>query len=196
MDQSLSQSSPSLFPLIMGLLVAAAILSAVMWLIRRRRAARSVTSRLRQASDGLLAGVLIPNADAGQIHIDYAVLTRQGIVLVDVRDVTGHVFGSETMQDWTVLERSQRFTFSNPLPPLYDRVAAVKRMLPTMPVRGVVAFTSRADFSKGFPPNVVMLDRLLDDLAAMRRSTDGPAPELLQDGWAQLQREAARSRRG
>ena len=94
------------------------------------------------------------------------------------------------MQDWTVLGRNQRFTFSNPLPALYDRVAAVRRLLPDIPVRGCVAFTSRANFSKGFPPNVVMLDALLGELAAARNSADGPPAELLQSAWSRLRQEA------
>lgn len=195
MDPTLSQSSPAVSPLVLGLFVTAVVLAALIWLVLRRRAARSVIRRLRQAGDDLLDAVLIPNADAGQIHIDYAVLTRQGIVVVDVRDVAGHVFGSETMQDWTVLARSQRFTFANPLPALYDRVAAVRRLLPEVPVRGVVAFTSRADFSKGFPPNVAILDKLLSELAATRSASDGPAPELLQAAWAKLRQEAAKNQR-
>ena len=139
------------------------------WYVRHR-SAMSIPARLRRAGDDLLAGVLIPNADTGQIHVDFALLTRHGIMIVDVRDIAGHVFGSETMQDWTVLGRNQRFTFSNPLPALYDRVAAVRRLLPDIPVRGYVAFTARADFSKGFPPNVVMLEALLGELAAARSS--------------------------
>ena len=34
------------------------------------------------------------------------------------------------MQDWTVISDRQRYTFSNPQPGLYDRMAAVKRLLP------------------------------------------------------------------
>ena len=60
-----------------------------------------------------------------RIHIDYLLLTRQGVIVLDVRDVAGHVFGSEPMQEWTVLGRKRRFTFANPLPQLYDRMAAV-----------------------------------------------------------------------
>lgn len=160
------------------------------WLALRRRAARNVANRLRQAGDDLLAGVLLPNADAGQIHVEYAVLTRREVVVVDVRDIAGHVFGSEGMQDWTVLERNRRFTFPNPLPALYDRVAAVRRLVPEVPVRGVVAFSPRAQFSKGFPPHVVMLEVLLQELTAAKSATDGPPQDVMRAAWSQLGREA------
>lgn len=166
------------------------------WWIRRRRAAGSVRARLEEAGDGLLAGVLIPNAEAGQIHLEFAVLTRQGIVVVDVRDVAGNIFGSETMHEWTVLARSRRFTFANPLPTLYDRIAAVRRLLPDVPVQGYVAFTSSADFSKGFPPNVMMVDRLIDEITAARSAPNGPPADLLQAGWDRLREEAVSAQVG
>ena len=164
---------------------------ACIWWYLRQQAARSIAARLKQASDGLLAGILVPGVDGGHIHLEYAALTRQGIVIVDVRDVAGNVFGSEPMQEWTVLGRKRRFTFANPLPALYDRIAAVKRLVPDVPVRGAVAFTARAEFSKGFPPNVVMLDTLLADLAAARNITDGLSPELLRGAWERLGQSAA-----
>jgi hypothetical protein len=179
-------------PVLLALAAALAVLAALAWFMWRRRAARSVTHRLRQSGDALLSDFLLPDADTGQIHVGYAVLTRRGIVLVDVRDVAGHVFGSETMQEWTVLAENRRFTFANPLPPLYDRLAAVRRVVPDVPVRGVVAFTTRAEFSKGHPPNVTMLDRLLEDLAGARGAHDAPPLELLQAAWEKLRQEAAR----
>jgi hypothetical protein len=172
----------------LGLLAAAA---GIAWWLARRRAAASLPARLRKAADDVLEGVLVPNADAGQIHLEFALLTRAGLVVVDVRDVSGNVFGSETMQEWTVLDRSRRFTFANPLPPLYDRVAAVRRIVPDLPVRGVVAFTAQAAFTKGFPPNVVLVDSLLAEIAAARASPDGPAADALQAGWAALRAAAA-----
>jgi hypothetical protein len=166
--------------------------AGVAWWLARRRAARSLPARLRQACDDVLHGVLVPNAEAGQIHLDYVLLTRSGIVVVDVRDVAGNVFGSETMQEWTVLAQNRRDTFANPLPPLYDRVAAVRRIVPDLPVRGVVAFTPRATFTKGLPPNVTLVEGLLAELAAARASPDALPSELLQAGWATL-RGAAQS---
>jgi hypothetical protein len=177
-------------------IVAAGLVLLLTWWYLRRRAAASIPGRLRRAGDDMLAGVLIPNAETGQIHLEFALLTRQGIVIVDVRDIAGHVFGSETMQDWTVLGRNQRFTFPNPLPALYDRTAAVRRLLPDVPVRGWVAFTPRAQFSKGFPPNVMMLDALIKDVAAAREARDGPPADLLRAAWTRLREEAVAAQVG
>jgi len=174
----------------LGLLGMAALAGAATWWHVRRRRAGSVPARLARVSQALLSGVLIPHVEGGHIHLQHVLLTRQGILVVDLRDIVGHVFGSESMQEWTVLDRSHRSTFSNPLPALYDRMAAVRRLVPEVPVRGLVVFTPGADFSKGYPPNVAMLDGLLEELGSMAESHDDPPADLLEGAWGRLAREA------
>ncbi len=184
-------TTPSRLPLLvaLGSLVVAGLLAAALWWYIRRRRAGSIPVRLQRVTEDLLSGVLIPHLEGGQIHLEYLLLTRQGIVVMDLRDVVGHVFGSDSMQEWTVLDRSRRATFANPLPPLYDRVAAVSRLVPDVPVRGVVAFTAAARFSKGFPPDVTTLDALLEELARSRESGDELPGDVLGTAWERLRRE-------
>lgn len=193
MDQPSNLPFPVGWPLILAASVVVVLAAAVVWWVLRRRAARTIQARLRQACEEILSSVLIPNAETGQIHIEYALLTGKGIVVVDLRDVGGNVFGSESMQEWTVLDSGKRFTFPNPLPVLYDRVAAVRRLLPETPVRGCVVFTARARFSKGLPPNVVLIDDFLAGLATERDAPDGAAKTVLQQSWSRLRAQAVES---
>lgn len=170
----------------LGVLGLLGVAGAGTWWYLRRRQSRSIPARLKRASDALLSAVLIPHVEGGYIHMEHVLLTRQGLIVLDLRDITGHVFGSEAMQEWTVLDHSRRSTFTNPLPALYDRMAAVRRLVPEVPVRAVVAFTSSASFSKGYPPNVVMLDSLLDELGEMAGSYDEVPAELLASAWSRL----------
>lgn len=187
-------AGPGLDVRVLGAVMLAIVLvvAVIAWQMARRRKARSVSHRLSAASQEVLAGALLPDAEGGQIHIQYLALTRRDILVVDYRDVAGHVFGSESMQEWTVLGRKSRTTFANPLPALYDRVAAVRRIAPGRPVRGVVAFGARALFSKGFPPNVVMLDALLADLSADGPEPDAALAEAIRSGWESLRTQARR----
>jgi len=144
-----------------GLLLAA---GAIWWwrVVQRRR--RDIDRRLRDASTGILANFVIPDGNGEEIQVQYALLTARGILIIDVKDVEGHVFGSEAMQDWTVIADDRRFTFANPQPGLWDRVAAVKRLAPEVPVIGFVGFTGRARFTKGQPRSVTLLEPLLQEL--------------------------------
>ena len=148
------------------------VLAVVLVVMYRRRVARDPERRLRAAANDFLSGFIIPNGDDGEIHIEYALLTQRGIIVVDLKDVDGNVFGSDSMQDWTVISDRRRFTFSNPQYPLYDRLAAIKRAAPEVPVTGYVAFMHRAHFNKGKPSDVILLETLIDELQREKKSAD------------------------
>ena len=170
------------------LATAALLLIVLIWLIRRRRAA-DIEQRLARISTDLISNVLIPDGEGGEIHLEHVLLLPGEMLLLDVRDLAGTVFGSDSMQDWTVIDGSRRFTFSNPQHALYDRVAALRRLLPDVPVRGVIAFTARANIAKGTPSDVVALDVLIAELGSTTKSSAGPAA-LLREGWEKLRNEA------
>ena len=62
------------------------------------------------------------------------------------------------MSDWTVMGRGRRYTFDNPQPALYDRIAAVKALVGDFPVEGRLLFSNLGKFTKGMPKYVMMLD--------------------------------------
>ncbi len=181
-----SNSQPLL--LLVGLVVAMFAVLIVLYL-RRKRSERSSLLRLRRVTDELLSDFIIPNSDDGEIHIEHAALTPSGILVLDMKDVKGNVFGSDAMQDWTVLADQRRFTFSNPQQFLYDRMAAVQRLLPNVPVRGFVVFSAGAEFSKGLPSNVILFDDLVKQEDAARDPKNRTA-ENYRVAWDQLRHEA------
>jgi hypothetical protein len=160
------------------------------WAWRRHRERRSLDRRIRELARAVLNDFVLPDGNGGEILVHYALLTPAGIVVLDIKDVDGNVFGSEGMQDWTVIARDRRYTFVNPQPGLWDRVAAIKRIVPEdMPVSGVIAFTGRARFAKGRPQGVVMLDEWLTGLSAAKDQPAAAADDHLAC-WDRL-REAA-----
>ena len=84
-----------------------------------------------------LRDVLVPDGQGAALHVDFLLLTARGIIVIDLRDVAGNIFGGDQMSEWTVMHRAQRFTFANPQPGLYDRIAAVRALAQGMPVEGL-----------------------------------------------------------
>ncbi|MGI9290712.1 MAG: nuclease-related domain-containing protein, partial [Gammaproteobacteria bacterium] len=140
--------------------MAAIILLAILFIYIFIRRSLETRARFRKASIAFLSDFLIPDGEDGEIHIENAMLTKRGIIIVNIKDVAGNVFGSDTMDEWAVITGEQRYTFSNPQDGLYDRTAAVKRIVTDVPVEGYIAFTDTAVFGKGFPKQVVNLSTL------------------------------------
>lgn len=167
------------------ILVLAIVLAQLIF----KRKAEEPPARFRKVSKAYLSHFLIPDGQGGEIHIEHALLCPRGIVIIDVKDVAGNIFGSDAMQDWTVITGKSRFTFANPQNGLFDRTAAVAHLLPDVPVKGYVAFGARGKFTKGLPGHVVGLDQLVRELAAELRS-GGEAIDAYWPAWEKL-RDAA-----
>jgi hypothetical protein len=173
----------------LGLTFAATALVVILWLIIFRRKAKQPHARFRKVGKAYLRNFLIPDGEGGEIHIEHAFLSARGIIVVDVKDVDGNVFGSDAMQDWTVITGKHRFTFANPQSGLLDRTAAIAHLVSDVPVEGYVAFTERAKFTKGLPKYVVALDELIDELGKETRSMPS-AVDAYWPAWEKLQSEA------
>jgi hypothetical protein len=108
------------------------------------------------------------------------------VVVIDLRDVKGNIFGGDQMAEWTVMDGAQRFTFTNPQSALYDRIAAVKAIAGDVPVEGRIVFTRRGKFPKGLPKWTLMLDTLRPEFAAADFGAPEPAAAQYREGWQRL----------
>jgi hypothetical protein len=141
-----------------GLVVA---LGAGYWAARayqRHARRKALLARLERVAFEAAHQVLVPDGMGGFIHIDHLLLTPRGVLVLDTRRVAGLIFGGDQMSDWTVMGRGHRYTFDNPQPALYDRIAAVKALVGDTPVEGRLLFSNAGKFTKGFPKWVLMLD--------------------------------------
>jgi hypothetical protein len=146
------------------LAVAAVMILALLWFLVRALRLRSADRRLHQGivsvSLEYLHNVLVPDGNGAVMHVDYLLLTSRGIVVIDLRDQRGNIFGGDQMTQWTVMNGATRTTFQNPQHALYDRVAAVRALAGELPVEGRILFTRRAKFPKGLPRWTLMVDSL------------------------------------
>jgi hypothetical protein len=108
-----------------ALVLIAALLLLWRW-YRRRRARLALLSAVTAGAFQYLQDVLVPDGQGLMLHVDFLLLTSRGVVVIDMRNIAGNIFGGDQMTDWTVMHRSARFTFANPQAALYDRIAAVR----------------------------------------------------------------------
>jgi hypothetical protein len=171
--------------------LAGAALLLLVWLIYRHyNRGDRVQQVLDEISYDRINDLLIPNGDEGEIQIDHLLLTSQGLLILDMKDVVGSVFGSDKMQDWTVISEERRYTFPNPQAALYDRIAAVRHIVRQVPVAGRVLFRDGAEFTKGVPDLVSDLDELLSEFGEEDKVAAKVKVEAFKPHWDLIRKAA------
>jgi Nuclease-related domain len=170
-------------------LVLLALLGWGFWELRAYRIRKAIDAAIESIAYEMLKNVLVPNGNGGQIHIHYLLLTQRGLLVVDLLDHPGAVFGGDQMIEWTVIGKKRRFTFANPQHALYDRMAAVRQLTGEVPVDGRLLFTTRSDFPKGKPRYVVRIDELTEDLPVVDTAR-GNITAAFGDVWANVKKNA------
>ena len=185
MDE-LSKLPPTAWLLIAA---AAALGFAAAWAwrwYRQYRARRLLRAAVTAGAADHLIDTLVPDGMGGAFHVDFLLLTLRGVVVIDLRDVKGNIFGGDQMAEWTVMDGSRRFTFTNPQSALYDRIAAVKAVAGDVPVEGRIVFTRRGKFPKGLPKWTLMIDALRTEFPAADFESPAESARRFRDGWQRL----------
>jgi hypothetical protein len=165
------------------------VLGGRAWVVRRRDARR--VARVTAGAADYLRNVLVPDGNGGDYHLDFVLLTSRGIVIIDMRDFVGIVFGGDQMTAWTLMTGPSRTTFVNPQAGLYDRIASVKAIATDTPIEGRIVFTKRAKFPKGLPRFTVMLESVAAEFPKLGAAELEIAVAKYRPGWARL-KEAAK----
>lgn len=175
-------------PWILGTLIL-----LLLWLLYRYRWRRG--GRLEQVLNDIgfdrIHNLVIPNGDDGEILIDQLLLTSEGLLILEVKEVEGAVFGSDKMQDWTVISADRRYTFPNPQHGLYDRIAAVRQIVRQVPVAGRVLFLEGAEFTKGAPGLVATLDELVAEFGEKNKKAATVNIEAFRPHWELIKNKGA-----
>jgi hypothetical protein len=169
-----------------GALVFVAALLVGWRIYRHRRAQAAKLRAVTGSAYEYLRDVLLPDPQGIPLHLDFLLLTARGIVVIDLREVTGNVFGGDQMDDWTVINGSQRFTFANPQAALYDRQASVRLVARDTPVEGRIVFGGRSVFPKGLPTHTRLLAALAGDFPQVDRQAAPPLPDSWRTDWESL----------
>jgi hypothetical protein len=170
--------------------VVVALVVLIWFLVRRAKGGNRLKRVLTEISHDRIDDLLIPNGDEGEIQIDHLLLTSQGLLIVDIKDAVGTVFGSDKMQEWTVISDERRYTFSNPQAALYDRIAAVRHIVRQVPVTGRILFLDGADFTKGVPGLVCNLDDLLKEFGEADKAAAKVKVDAFKPHWDLIRKEA------
>jgi Nuclease-related domain len=152
---------------------------------------RRLFATVKAISADYLHDIVIPDGLDGHIHLDLVLLTKQGILVLDIKDHRGSVFAGANMEQWTVMDGPRRISVRNPLGALHDRVHAVRQLVRNeVPVEGCAVFTGEARFVKGRPEGVVLLAELHATFGT-RNDGDERSVEAFRTRWQRIREAAA-----
>jgi hypothetical protein len=167
-------------PLWLWVVFALGVIGAAVYFIREKvrqvRARRAIDNVISSVAFDELRNVLLPIGTGDQIHLNYLLLTQKGLLVIDLFDAHGMICAGEKMEQWSLFGPKRHFMITNPLPMLYDRVAAVRQFAgDDVPVEGRIVFSIRGEFPKGRPEAVIRLDELQDQFPGVERAAGGAA---------------------
>lgn len=124
------------------------------------RGERIVAGRLRRGlPEGyrMLNDVYLPLRDGTTTQIDHVVVSEFGVFVVETKNYSGWIFGSEDSAKWTQTIYRTKNSFQNPIRQNYRHICALSETLhiPKNLLIGVVAFTGDCEFKTEMPRGVV-----------------------------------------
>lgn len=177
------------------LIIAAVVLFLLTMLLLRRRRHKTQSNQLDKVLRPLLKeevrAVVIPDGIGGLIEIDRLILTERGLLVIETYPISGHLFGSEQIDQWTQITEGRSFKFANPLRHIHNAKYALQLLAPKVPIYSRVVFTAASDFPKGRPEDVSTLQSLEQDLQAMREAPKMSATSQL--AWQRVLRIARKN---
>lgn len=89
----------------------------------------------------ILHNVLL-KTERGSSQIDYVVVSVYGVFIIEVKNYTGWITGSETTSQWTQTIYHSKHHFMNPIHQNYGHVKAIEALIndPSVPIFPIVTF--------------------------------------------------------
>jgi len=96
------------------------------------------------------------NTPDGTTQIDHVFLSPYGIFVLETKNLSGWIFGSEKQAQWTQKLYKRTFKFQNPLRQNYKHLKALEATLGVNPehLHSVVTFVGGSTFKTEVPANV------------------------------------------
>lgn len=120
------------------------------------RRVKSVTLQLDPDSYTIFHNVTLPTP-TGTTQIDHIIISTFGIFVIETKNYSGWIFGSEKSSYWTQVIYKNKNKFQNPLRQNYKHIKTLQ-MLTQLPLKffhSVIVFTGDATFKTDLPTNVI-----------------------------------------
>ncbi|MHC9511018.1 nuclease-related domain-containing protein [Kangiella sp. M94] len=120
------------------------------------RRVKSASSRLDPTKYTIFHDVTLPTSD-GTTQIDHIIISRKGIFVIETKNYSGWIFGSEKNRFWTQVIYKTKNKFQNPLFQNYKHIKTLQSLLqlPLHYFHSVIVFADDSTFKTKLPENII-----------------------------------------
>lgn len=124
------------------------------WLGEKR--VKTVTLQLNPDHYTIFHDVTLPTS-TGTTQIDHIIISTHGIFVIETKNYSGWIFGSEKSSYWTQINYKNKNKFQNPLRQNYKHIKTLQALtqLPFNIFHSVIVFAGNATFKTDLPRNVI-----------------------------------------
>lgn len=121
----------------------------------------AIKIRLDKSLYHLMNNVTLPTED-GSTQIDHILVSQYGVFVIETKNMSGWIFGSEHQKVWTQNIYKQKHKFQNPLHQNYKHAKTIESILGLdgEKVFSVVVFVGDSTFKTEVPPNTIDLSKI------------------------------------
>lgn len=100
--------------------------------------------------------VIIPSQH-GTTQIDHILVSPFGLFVIETKNYTGWIYGSETQSNWTQVVYQSKYSFQNPLKQTYRHKKVLSKYLGVKDshIKTVISFVGNVEFKTELPSNVL-----------------------------------------
>ena len=151
---------------VIGVLVAYLYLRSPSFIgsVGEARVNSSLRSNLNEHEYQVLTDLTLPTK-SGTTQIDHVVLSRNGIFVIETKNMSGWIFGDADQARWTQVLYGSKYQHQNPLRQNYKHTKVVQNLLgiESKQLYNVVVFVGTAEPKTHMPANVLWDTRELSD---------------------------------
>ena len=138
------------FLFIAAMIILAYLINKKISIPKERFEKNQISKKLMKLSDNfiILNNLYIPKKNGSTAKIDHLVISHNGLYIIEVKNYSGFIMGSETSQYWTQIYNNQKMSFYNPIIQNSIHIKALKyylgEALYEVPIYSVIVFGKQA----------------------------------------------------
>jgi len=169
--------------------IASGIVALILFFIwlryrSKHRYERQLRKQVKKLAVDFKRDVYLPDGLGESVFIEYLVLSHYGILVLNVQNYPGILFGGDNVDLWTQVDNHKSYKFDNPLPYNEICITAVKQLAPGCQINGQVVFTHAGEFPKGKPDGVSLTSELSQYVESLEHLN--VIPDSLQTAWESI----------